>query len=315
MSRQPHARRVQRGEVVEQLQVLVGRRSARRLRAPATRRRRASAPRPGRPRGRHRRWRGRWTAAGGRTPPTPTPAPARSPRSPVWRMIQSSRWSTCLSTYGSPSSTTRSKRAPDFESTAVIGIRLDAPATSSSTDAATGRGCTSAPPPVPAQNCPRSTITCWGAEPQPALVPPLAAIAPGARAAVHDHGERVELARRASRLELHRRPRRVRRRQPARREQRRWPTRSRSPASMAARTGPVSVPHGPGRLAGRRSGGRGGRDRRGRARGGGRRRGGRRRGRRGAWLRWSTRSGAATRRRRGSPGPRTPRRPRGPQPR
>ena len=52
-------------------------------------------------------------------------------------MIQSSRWSTCFSTNGSPSSTTRSNRAPDFESSTVIGTRLDAPATSSSTDAAT----------------------------------------------------------------------------------------------------------------------------------------------------------------------------------
>ena len=92
-------------------------------------------------RGPRRRWRGRCTSRQrGRGRPIPRRAPAQQPRSPVWRMIQSSARSTCLSTYGSPSITTRSKRAPDFESAHVIGTRLDAPATSSSTEAATGRG-------------------------------------------------------------------------------------------------------------------------------------------------------------------------------
>ena len=36
----------------------------------------------------------------GRTRPTPRPARGTQPTSPVWRMIQSSRWSTCFSTYG-----------------------------------------------------------------------------------------------------------------------------------------------------------------------------------------------------------------------
>ena len=62
------------------------------------------------------------------------------PKSPVWRMIQSSRWSTCFNTNDSPSITTRSNRASDFESVAVIGVRLDAPSTSSATDDATSRG-------------------------------------------------------------------------------------------------------------------------------------------------------------------------------
>ena len=60
------------------------------------------------------------------------------PTSPVWRMIQSDAVSTCLSTYGWPSITTRSNRVPDFESALSIGTRDDAPATSSSIDAATG---------------------------------------------------------------------------------------------------------------------------------------------------------------------------------
>src|SRR5258705_10784166 len=62
------------------------------------------------------------------------------PKSPKARAIQSWSTVTCFRMYGSPSITTRSKVAPDFESPATIGVRDVAPASSSSTEPATGRG-------------------------------------------------------------------------------------------------------------------------------------------------------------------------------
>ena len=72
------------------------------------------------------------------------------------------------------------------------------------------------PPPVPAQNWPRSTTTCWGADPHPASVPPLATMlhapAPPWRITVSGVEGRARL-----RGQLHRRPRRVGRGEAARR--------------------------------------------------------------------------------------------------
>jgi len=60
--------------------------------------------------------------------------------SPKHRIVQSSSMWTCLSTWGCPSIDIRSNATPDFESLCSIGRRTVAPASSSSSEAASGRG-------------------------------------------------------------------------------------------------------------------------------------------------------------------------------
>ncbi len=67
-----------------------------------------------------------WSMGGGtasNNPDAHMAANLRPPRSPVARMIQSSRASWYFSTRRSPARTTHSNLAPDFESAGIIGVR------------------------------------------------------------------------------------------------------------------------------------------------------------------------------------------------